>query len=351
MRDSYKEKLIQKLIKCPLIFRYLGTSLLQRIETDHWFENRLIRSIVRNTGWTEEHEHLLAEADIERVRNSEQIFHVLGGNDPYYDLKLFDALAEVRLIRWARQNGYTNIEKLVLGNEQTPDFLMKKGEKSIIAEAKRFRERDYIPEFLEDWLSGLVLTTGLLSRFGISLRVTEKYEGNRKELLNARLHSELEYRQKIREELSKDWLEKTEASLDREPELELSVIDGLFVVWRSETPLDTGFITGFPSTKPEVMFDKLRGNLFSSLQQINSYISAKIQEMPLDKAIVFLSGTNPWYIERDTLWETLSTGSDPELIDIVKKTREEAEKSIGIPFELIVGKDTPLRYVPFPWSN
>ncbi len=74
-------------------------------------------------------------------------------------------------------------------------------------------------------------------------------------------------------------------------------------------------------------------------------------EKTLDKAIVFLSGAGPWSIEWDAMWESLSTSSDPELIEIVKETREEAKKSIRIPFELIIGKDNPLRYVPFPWPR
>ena len=51
------------------------------------------------------------------------------------------------------------------------------------------------------------------------------------------------------------------------------------------------------------------------------------------------------------MWESLSSGSDPQLIEIVKETYEEAQGSINIPFELIVGKDNPLRYVPFPWPE
>jgi len=340
-----------KFDQCPLFSRYLGPSLSQKINTHYWFENRLIRSIVRNTGWVEEHEKLLAEAEINRVRNSDQIFDILSGNDPFYDLKLFDALAEVRLIRWARQNGYADIEKLSTSYEKMPDFLMKKGEESIIAEAKHFRERDYIPEFIEDWLSGLVMTTGLLSRFGISFRMTDKYRQIRKELLDSRRKLELEYRQKVRDELSRDWLKKTEIYFDDNHDQELTVIDGLFIVRRSDAPYDTGFITSFADTSPIVMFDKLKGNLFSSLEQIRSYIAATgLKRMP-SKAIVFISGTSPWQFEWDNLWETLSTSNAPVLIEIVKKAYEEAAKLLGIPFELVVGKDNPLRYVPFPWPD
>lgn len=99
------------------------------------------------------------------------------------------------------------------------------------------------------------------------------------------------------------------------------------------------------------MFEKLKGNLFSSLEQISIEIAAREKGGILDKAIVFLSGTDPWHFEWDNFWETLSTSSDPELIDIVKKTLEEAQELIGIPFELIVGKGNPLHYVPFPWPS
>ena len=146
-------------------------------------------------------------------------------------------------------------------------------------------------------------------------------------------------------------MKKVEALFAGEAKQELNIVDGLFIVWRSETPQETGFFQDFPYTNPKVMFDKIRGDLSKAIEQINQYIFGRQIEKTPDRAIIFLSGTDPWSIEWNTMWESLSTGSDPELIGIVKKTREEAQKLIGIPFELIVGKDNPLRYVPFPWPH
>ena len=160
MQDHPEDKLLQKLNECPLFSTFLGPSLQQRISMPHWFENRFIQAIFRNTGWIEKHERLLVEADIGRVKNSDRIFDDLDGGDLDYDLKIFDVLAEVRLILWARENGYTDIEKLIPGGKSTPDYLMRKNGKVTIAEAKHFRERDFLPEFVEDRLSGLVLKTG-----------------------------------------------------------------------------------------------------------------------------------------------------------------------------------------------
>jgi hypothetical protein len=351
MKQNFKDNLVQKLTECPLFSRYLGPSLLQRAEAYNWFENRLIRSIIRNTEWVNKHEELFNEAKIEEVKNSDLIFNVLTGSDPFYDLRIFDALAEVRLIRWVRQNHYMDIEKLVTGNGPTPDFLMHKNEEVVIAEAKHFRERDYLPEFIEDWLSGLVLITGLLRDFGLSITTSDKYVRTRQGILADRKQNEIKWRQRIRKELSEEWLKKTEAYFTKEPEKEISIIEDLFIIWRSQTPQDTGVIQSFANTTPNVMFEKITENLLKALKQIKHYISERIIGKTPVKAIVFLSGTDPFSNEWDTFWETLSTGRDNELIANVNEARKEAKKLIGMPFELIIGKDNPVRYVPFPWPN
>jgi len=99
MKDRPEDELIRKLKQCPLFSGSFGPSLHQRINTPHWFENRFIQAILRDTSWMEKHERLLAGADIEEVESSEAIFSDLHGDDPDYDLKIFDVLAEVRLIR------------------------------------------------------------------------------------------------------------------------------------------------------------------------------------------------------------------------------------------------------------
>ena len=198
MQDCPEDKLLQILNECPLFSNFLGPSLRQRINTPNWFENRFIQSILRDSDWIEKHKNLLAEADIWKVKNSGNIFSDLDGGDWDYDLKIFDVLAEVRLIRWARENGYTDIEKLIPVDKSTPDYFMRKNAKVTIAEAKHFRERDFLPEFVEDRLKGLVLKTGCLTEFGIMVTTTEKYARERENLLRTRRKDEHGYRDKIK---------------------------------------------------------------------------------------------------------------------------------------------------------
>ena len=66
------------------------------------------------------------EADITHVINSNEIFVNLHGNAFDYDMQLFDILAEIRLVKWARENGYNDIEKIERQAIRTPDFYIKK---------------------------------------------------------------------------------------------------------------------------------------------------------------------------------------------------------------------------------
>jgi hypothetical protein len=349
MQDYLENKLLQRINKCRLFSRYFGPSLRQRINTRHWFENRFIQAALRDTGWIEKHERLLKEVGIERVRNSCHIFHGLDGNDPDYDLKIFDVLAEVRLIRWARYDGYTSIEKLIPNREPTPDFLMRKDEELTVAEAKHFRERDFLPEFLYDRLTGLLLKTGCLSKFGIFVNTTCRYDCERKNLLRTRLECEHKYREIIREELAEEWLKKLELRLTDDPEEELQIVDGLFIVSKSEAPHDVGVGWGPPTDGAELMLEKLGGNLMKALEQIKPFVERQPLPGTSTRALVFLSGTDPWSIEWSDMWEALCEPKNQSLLNKVGGIHREASQFIGIPFELIVGKGNPLRYVRFPW--
>ncbi len=364
VRDHFEDKLLQKLNKCPLFSMYLGPSLSQRINESHWFENRFIQDILRDTDWIEKHERLLAEADIVGVKNSDEIFGDLNGGAPDYDLKIFDVLAEVRLIRWTKENGYTNIEKLIPGGRPTPDYLMRKDAKITIAEAKHFRERDFLYEFVWDRLRGLILKTGYFTEFGVSVKTTDKYARERENLLRTRLEDEHRCREAIRKELTEEWLEALEDSLSNNPESQKEIVNGLFVVHRVGIPHGVGGMLSHPRIKgAELMLEKLCGNLTTALNQIKSFIDGNsCGEIP-SRALVFLSGTSSWSKEWDDMWEALYKYRDSTTWEKVKEIHCEATELVKLPFDLIVEKHKnevtklasqttrmTLEYVPFPWT-
>lgn len=365
---DYRKELLQKLKQYPLVSDSFGPSLQQRIHTLDWFENRFIQAILRDTGWVEEHEKLLAKASIKEVKNWDSIFRYLDGSDPYYDLRVFDVLAEVRLILWARENGYMYIEKLLPNNQPTPDFLMRKGEEMTLAEAKHFRARDFLPDFVEDRLRGLRFKIGCLTRFGIFADTTDKYERIRDFLLETRKWCESAYQDAIRDELTEEWLKALECSLTDDPHRKLEIIFNLFVVSRVEIPCETS-VGLFGPHKNErdaakLMLEKLCGNLTAALKQIKSFIDRNPSGEHPSRAIVFLSGTSSWSEEWNDMWEMLES-KDSAIWEKVKGIRTKATELIRIPFELIVGKDTEEEttiagrpatkktpeYVFFPWTG
>ena len=368
MQDPPEDELLQKLRQCPLFSGSFGPSLRQRINTPHWFENRFIQAILRDTGWMEKHERLLAEADIAKVKNSDKIFGDLDGGDLDYDLKIFDVLAEVRLIRWARENSYTNIEKLIPGGKPTPDYLMRKDAKITIAEAKHFRERDFLPEFVEDRLKGLILKTGCSTEFGVFVDTTDKYARERENLLRTRLEDEHRYREAVREELTEEWLEALEDSLSNDPGREPEIVNGLLVVRRVEIPHEASVGLFGPHKNQrtaELMLEKLCGNLMTALKQIKSFIDGNLSGEIPSRALVFLSGTSSWSMEWDDMWEALCKYRDSTIWEKVREIHCEASELIKLPFELIVAKHKEevtklagqtttimtLEYVPFPWTR
>lgn len=301
MEDRPKDELLQKLEQCRLFSGSFGPSLCERIDTPHWFENRFIQGILRDTDWMKEHESILVEADIKNVKNSDKIFSDLHGGDPGYDLKIFDVLAEVRLIRWARENGYTNIEKLIPDDKPTPDFLMKRDGETTLAEAKHFRARDFLPDFVGDRLKGLVLKTGCLTRFGISVDTTDKYGQIRDFLEDTRKPCESAYKDAIRDELTEEWLKALECSLTHDPHRESEIIFNLFVVRRGKIPLEASVGLYGPHKNQrdaaELMLEKLCGKLMTALKQVKSFIDANPCGKVHSRALVFLSGTGSWSME------------------------------------------------------
>ncbi len=352
MATFRQDDFVLKLRSFPLLTKYVGTSLIERFKTDNWFENRVICYVLRGSNWAEK---ILQSAELDGVENSQEIFSNLKGNDPDYDEKLFDALAEVRLVGWARENGYVDIEKLQIPRTGTvPDFLINRDGDVVIAEAKHFRERDFIPDFIEDRLKGLVLQTGFLSEFGISIDPTERYKQKRGELLRERKKCEHTYRLGIRAVLTEEWLQEIERNLISEPTMESELFGGLFNVRRVETPNDVSVsMEPFSSTNAtETMLDKLEGDLVKGLKQISTFMDYNTSlRTAITSAVVFLAGTGEWHWEWSDMWDELCESKDAEAWEKVEGIRRQASQLIGIPFELVVRRDLPASYVHFPWSR
>jgi len=129
--QDYRQSFILKLEGYPLLKTHFGESLVQRMHSSNWFENGLILAILRNSDAPSYYENILQKGNIRQIENSKEIFSVLRGDDRYYDLKIFDVLAEICLLQWANANGYTNIKKLTINKDnkfnsvKTPDFEMQ----------------------------------------------------------------------------------------------------------------------------------------------------------------------------------------------------------------------------------
>jgi len=346
MRD-YQEEFLKAIKDYHVFKKYFGDSLIQRINTPHWFENWIIIEILRKGNWIEDQEQLLCKADIQHVKNSDGIFNVLRGDDRYYDLKILDVLAEIRLVQWANANGYTNIEKLLARNtgasdpSKIPDFKMQKDNRIVIAEAKHFRGRDYLPDFIFDRLRGMKYTTGCLNNFGINVDTTDKYRQIRDFLLETRKYCELGYRGDIRNELTEAWLKEQENRLSLNSDFESTIFHNLFLVKRSAIPHVAVGIAGPHNTKTkaaELMLEKLCGSLMNALEQIRSFIDQN-QSVLVSKALVFLGGTSSWSMEWNDMWESLEIDRDNSMWEKVKEIHRQASDLIKLPFELIVGKD------------
>ena len=306
--------------------------------------------------WVNDLERTFSEAQLDTIRGSEEIFGVLRGEAPDYDLQLFDALAEVRLTRWARVSGYHEIEKLqTIARTKTPDFRMKQNGQTILAEAKHFRVRDYLPDFVHDRLEGLALKTGVLTRFGLNIEADERYDQERDRLLGAcRSSLERGYRERARCELTEDWLSSLERQFRCDEDAQVPILDGLLTVKRntrvgSVELSQTGFLD--PTKTVRLCLVKLFSELTVKLMQIKGFWDDARTDAT--QAVVFFSGIDPWQPEWDALWDVLFSRNklSPEesrcAWDCVRFIREAATALINpLPFELIVGKGNPVQYGP-----
>ena len=338
-------------------------SLEQRLTSKDWFENRIIRYILWKSPWVQRLETTFQAAYLNSVPNADEIFSVLDGRALDYDEQLFDALSEVRLARWARCQGYREIEKLRKAQKSsTPDFRMKRDAKIVLAEAKHFRVRDYLVYFVADRLEGLAFMTGGLTRFGLEVETGNDYNRQRDDLVSNRNL----WIGKARAELTEDWLRRAEGQLETDEGAELLLLDGLFVVSHSAavgpsrmSPVLMGTLD--PKEAVKLCLSKLQGDLMKKLGQIKEFMGATGTNA--NQAIVFFSGIDEWEPEWAELWSTIEGGREQWAWDCLDQLKEDAEALIAMPFELIVGRYEkkgrspagevqygPMEYRPFPWK-
>ena len=361
------KQFLSSIQRFPLLAKYLAPSLTKRLKSEHWYENRIIRYVLRGSAWVDGLETTYREAKLDSVLNSEEIFAYLQGTEPDYDEKLFDALAEVRLVRWARSQRYEAIEKLMKDpSHPTPDFLMKGDAKTVIAEAKHFRVKDYLAYFVEDRLEGLTLKlalkTGKLSNFGLEIKRGDKYEEERDAILKYRT----QWVTKARAELSETWFASLVRDLEKNPLTESNILDGIFAVRRSKTAgrgrVDLSLIGILdPIETAKQCLSRLKDQLMEKLKQIKTFMDAR--QISATQAIVFFSGMDQSEPEWDELWSTLEAEGEQWAWDCVDSIRSAAGVLIKIPFELIVSRRKvkageqagvvtygSVEYVPFPWK-
>jgi hypothetical protein len=345
-----------------LLNRYLAPSLTKRLQGDSWYENRIIRYVLRDSIWLGDLENTFSEARLNAIPNSEDIFNVLQGTELDYDERLFDALAEVRLARWARIRGYQEIEKLkVEQSHRTPDFLMKRQGKVVLAEAKHFRTRDYLLYFVAEQLEGLALKTDGLTRFGLQVETGNKYDQERDAVLQDRDI----WLERTRCELTETLLFLLEQYLGCNENAAIEILGGLFEVKRSKT-IRVGRVSstlaGMLSPRETVMLclSKLQGELMGKLKQIKDFMNTK--QIRATRAIVFFSGVDEWEPEWAEVWSTLNDNGEQWAWDCVASIKAAADALINIPFDLIVGRYKQknkkggvvrygsVEYVSFPWK-
>lgn len=338
------DNFLNNLDRFPLFLKYLGPSLRERLGRAEWFENRFIRDMYLDASFVERYENLLKNAHIDEVENSNLIFEVLNGNNMDYDLELFDVLAEIRLICWARENGYKNIEKLSAISGQTPDFSMDKLRVKTLAEAKHFRTRDYLLDFVYDRVGGLLVVTGQYTEIHISIKTTSKYTNSRGDLVRQTAEMRSEQIQKAREEIPHDFIERMVKTGTRQTNL----LGGLITVEITQGPgLGAVHSTSWHNDleTSNIMIDKLEGNLYRALEQIRDYKNSRIIGQDL-RGLVFLSGTSPQEKEWDVLWDMLFKYKDDNARRRIIDMKQKSQEMVDIPFDLIVEFGIPSCHYP-----
>ena len=86
----------------PFLSRYLALSLRKRLETDDWYENRIIRYILKDSPWIGKLEVTFQEAQVATVHNLDEIFSVLQGTE-------LDYVTSNCLMRWQKSDSVSGL--------------------------------------------------------------------------------------------------------------------------------------------------------------------------------------------------------------------------------------------------
>lgn len=346
---------LSRLAQYPLVCRYLGRSFAARATRKDWYENRFIRYLYVAPDWVEDIERTFAEARLDVVRSSgsDGILGTLTGQESDYDGQLFDALSEVRLVRWAWSQGYESAEKLVAQHGRTPDFILTMQGRPVVAEAKHFRPRDYVVEFVEDRLDGLVLKTGGFRQMGLFVDSGYDYDRRRYTLVGARAHWRLRYLDAIRRKLTEEWLGSAERALVGGTQQRMEILGGRLAIepTRHGSPGRVRSSLLFMADPEETalrLLLKVECALLEKLRQIQSWLQGEPRRAA--EAVVFFSGVDPSEMEWSVLWETMERSGAHSIWEAVSEIKTRAANEIRVPFTFIVGRGNPVEYRPFPWS-
>lgn len=338
----------------PYVERYLGPSLNERLGTETWFENRVIRYVLQSPAWVVDLEELFIQAHLDEIVNAPAIF-AMRGSTLGYDEQLWDEIAEVRLARWLRIQGYDDIEKLVDPHNGTlPDFTARRAGEVALAEAKRVRSRDYLVEFVEDRLEGLALLAGRLERFGLRGE-SSSYDTLREDLAAGAAKERDERITHTRRVLTDEWLESLEQRLWHRESGTVGEILGIrFTFERVEHPIGRVSMSqglfDTPQDKAKALLPRLNYRLTHALTQIRGYMDRATEGRTTSLAVVLVSGVDYADFDWMALWESMCRFRDVPTWAEVKRIRADASALIGIPWQLIVARGTSLEYGPFPWE-
>jgi len=351
IKETALAQLTNNLNNFPLLNQYLASSLKNRAQQDDWYDNRVIRYILRNSQWVYRLEREFRDAQVNLIENSKDVFNLQGRGE--YDQQLFDAFAEIRLASWARNQGYTDIVKLKTSAHKTPDFSMTKPSMSTLAEARHFRVRDYVIDLVYDRLDGLALKTDGLTKFGLKVEADDKYDHEYNILVGPdRSSLEAKYREMVKSELTEEFFLRVDKELANNPNTEIAILEGLLVIKRDANPgvIDTQRVgSSNREANLKMVLPRLCAALLEKLEQIQAFLDATGYDAT--HAVVFFSGIDDYEIEWSDPWDTLAdkTSAPQWVRDYINTIHSIASASIRIPFDLIVGRGNSVKYEPFPW--
>lgn len=141
-RQHLERDLFVRLNEHPRLKSFFETMLLQRLKSGHsdWLENDLVQVLLRNYKPSLDLlDGLISNAEKYGGTMLTDLVTDLHGEDPEFDGKLSDLLAEFNGISWLKANGYTRFKKLPTSTTPVPEFEAYKTDKEYV-EVKNLRK-------------------------------------------------------------------------------------------------------------------------------------------------------------------------------------------------------------------